>query len=111
MNVESWGYTLVAAVLGMTMVFVFLVLLSAMMLLMRRVLDRDAAPAGGSGEAAAADGGGAPGGQGQPSRHEPANELSGGVPRWVSAAVLAYLCEEEREYRPRSGGWAVRRDQ
>lgn len=119
MAIESWGFALITAVVGMATVFAFLILLSLLMAVMRRLLDQE--PDGGetgrkrSGASRAPEGAGAtaggtaPGGQGRPGRHAPAEELSGGVPRWVSAAVLAYLCEEERAYRPRATGWTDRR--
>lgn len=120
MNTESFGFALLASLVGMAVVFAFLIVLSLMMYLIRRVFDApaggDAAPAEVGGAHATSGGRGRPGApttsaaRGRPAASEAADVLSGGVPRWVTAAVLAYLATEEREYRPQSSNWARRRN-
>ena len=106
MNVEAYSYVVVAALVGMGVVFVFLIILSVLMVVIRFFFDGTAE------ERAAARRG--------PVRDEAAGDTSGGVgagadvtdssgvPRWAVAGALAYLTAEEREYAPRSSGWTQR---
>lgn len=104
MNVESFGYALLAAVVGMAIVFLFLVVLSVLMVIIRAIFDDKAAA--GAPPDGAADGGASGQAAGETSRA--ADQTDDGVPRWAVAAALAYLSEEEREYAPRAAGWTVR---
>lgn len=105
MNVESFSYALLAAVVGMAIVFLFLVVLSVLMVVIRAIFD-DNAVAGGDQHDAATDGDAGEQAAGKTSRA--ADQTDDGVPRWAVAAALAYLSEEEREYAPRAAGWTVR---
>jgi Na+-transporting methylmalonyl-CoA/oxaloacetate decarboxylase gamma subunit len=109
MNIESFGYALLTAVVGMAIVFLFLVVLSLLMVVIRAVFnDRPQASTttGTSGGGTAAGGGAGEGAN--PADSRAADETDNGVPRWAVAAALAYLSEEEREYAPRATGWTVR---
>lgn len=105
MNVESFSYALLAAVVGMAIVFLFLVVLSVLMVVIRAIFEDRAAARGGQPETAAdGDAGGQPAGE----TSRAADQTDDGVPRWAVAAALAYLSEEEREYAPRAAGWTAR---
>lgn len=115
MNVEAFGYAVLSTAVGMGIVFFFLIVLSILMTVIRRLFDDggvfahpdSAAPR--RGDPAPADGStGGDGGEVAKPSGSPADELVGGVPRWVIAGAIAYLSEEEREYRPRAGAWAER---
>ena len=103
MNVESFGYAVLSTVVGMAIVFFFLVILSLLMVVIRWVFGTRSSPVDSS-EAATTN-------AQRDGNDAPAEVLSGGVPRWAVAAALVYLSEEEREYRPQSGPWALRRSQ
>lgn len=104
MNVESFSYALLAAVVGMAIVFLFLVVLSVLMVVIRAIFDDKVVAAGGGGPEAVADGDKQAAGE----TSRAADQTDDGVPRWAVAAALAYLSEEEREYAPRAAGWTVR---
>jgi Na+-transporting methylmalonyl-CoA/oxaloacetate decarboxylase gamma subunit len=109
-NVEAYSYVVVAALVGMGVVFLFLIVLSVLMVVIRFFFDRSPADRVGprrlfgKGEAG-----------GVPSENAATGATGGadvtdahGVPRWAVAGALAYLAAEEREYAPRSGGWTQR---
>jgi Na+-transporting methylmalonyl-CoA/oxaloacetate decarboxylase gamma subunit len=109
MNIESFGYAMLTAVVGMAIVFLFLVVLSLLMVVIRALFnDKPEQPstAESPGRGTAADGGA--GRSGPPVASHAADQTDNGVPRWAIAAALAYLSEEEREYAPRATGWTVR---
>ncbi|MFW5695171.1 MAG: OadG family protein [Alkalispirochaeta sp.] len=112
MNVESFSYVLLTTVVGMAIVFLFLAVLSLLMFLIRFMFDEKTGAGGGArpknGAAVARNGGGAGGHGGESTPSDAADRSDDGVPRWVVAAALAYLSEEEREYAPRASGWTVR---
>ena len=109
MNVEAYSYVVVAALVGMGVVFFFLIVLSVLMVVIRFFFDRPAGDKPASPRsstektgvgAAGSTAGGTTGGADVTD--------SGGVPRWAVAGALAYLATEEREYAPRSGEWTKR---
>ncbi|WP_146049476.1 OadG family protein [Alkalispirochaeta sphaeroplastigenens] len=103
---DSFGYALVTAGVGMMIVFVFLLFLSAVMMVLRALLmDR---PAGGGGGAAQDGATGAEEGESGAGGAFVSGE--GGVPRWAIAGAVAYLEAEEAEYAPRAAGWLERRE-
>jgi Na+-transporting methylmalonyl-CoA/oxaloacetate decarboxylase gamma subunit len=114
MNIESFSYAVLTTIVGMAIVFGFLIVLSVLMVVIRVIFDRDPGRTPAGTGAAAASAGAAPGRGGAAGAAtgtevgHPADEIVGGVPRWVVAATLAYLAEEEREYAPRADGWAIR---
>jgi Na+-transporting methylmalonyl-CoA/oxaloacetate decarboxylase gamma subunit len=91
MNVESYGYTVFTMILGMLVVFFALVALSLMMVALKRVV----------------------GPQSRFGRRQQAREEGTAVaqegkrpPRWLEAAVAAYLAEEAVETeRPSAEPW------
>jgi Na+-transporting methylmalonyl-CoA/oxaloacetate decarboxylase gamma subunit len=103
MNVESYSYALLTAGVGMGTVFFFLVLLSVMMLVIRRLFDTPVTVAKGAGD----EEGASPGTAKQTTGGAEVID-SHGVPRWVIAGVLAYIATEETEYAPHSGIWTQR---
>ena len=97
MNIESFGYALLAALVGMAIVFLFLVVLSVIMVVLRRLLD------------------GAPGATALPTADRNAARTDGATrpadgdpPQWVVAGVMAYLASEERNRAPHAGVWTTR---
>lgn len=113
MGIESFSFSLITALLGMLLVVLFLVLLSAIMFIIKLIMGEASAkePARAdalvtaSGGQGAAVGHGAPGASGvhgaSGAGGGPAErELHGGprpeLPGWVLAAASAYLYEEER---------------
>jgi Na+-transporting methylmalonyl-CoA/oxaloacetate decarboxylase gamma subunit len=121
MNIESFSYAVLTTVVGMGIVFGFLIVLSVLMVIIRGIFDGNPGsplfssrrtPEGTGAAAASAGAGTGRTGTGEAATGtevgHPADEVVGGVPRWVVAATLAYLAEEEREYAPRAGGWAIR---
>ncbi len=101
MNVESYSYVLVTAVVGMGVVFFFLVFLSVMMHVIRRIFDTPA-PGVKAGRTAARSGG--------TEETETGGDSvdSHGIPHWVVAGALAYILVEEQEYTPHAGIWTQR---
>ena len=95
MNIESFSYVLLTTVVGMAIVFLFLVVLSLLMVVIRAIFDDKPAPSPASSQNGSTTDGGS-------------DQTDDGVPRWVVAAALAYLSEEEREYAPRASGWTIR---
>ncbi len=94
MNTESFGYAVLSALVGMAIVFIFLVVLSAIMVVLRRVFDAPARNESSSrGEAAAVD----------LMRETPSS--AGDPPQWVIAGVMAYLSSEEQNSAPHAGVW------
>jgi Na+-transporting methylmalonyl-CoA/oxaloacetate decarboxylase gamma subunit len=106
-GIESFSFSLITALLGMLLVVLFLVLLSAIMFIIKLIMGEASAkePAradalvtasGGQGAAAGHGAPGASGAGGGPAERE----LHGGprpeLPGWVLAAASAYLYEEER---------------
>ena len=91
MNTESFGYAVISALVGMTIVFIFLVVLSVIMVVLRRVLDptKEDFPARGEGDAI----------------ERAASSTDGDPPPWVIAGVMAYLSVEERNRAPHAGVW------
>jgi len=86
----------------MAIVFLFLVVLSLLMVAIRFIFEEKAdASDTATGLSAGATSGGPGGG-------DAADQTDDGVPRWVVATALAYLSEEEREYAPRASGWTIR---
>ena len=87
MDISAYGYVIIAAVLGMAIVFLFLWFLSGLMSLIRRVF----------------------------SEREPAGAPSGGaaIPeeadRWLVAAAVAFLEAEERDRAPDPTPWVAGR--
>lgn len=110
MNVEAYSYVVVAALVGMGVVFFFLIILSLLMVVIRFFFDRPAADrAAGRWSSAGGRTGDVPSGDTAVGTSGGANVTdSHGVPRWAVAGALAYLAAEEREYAPRSGGWTQR---
>ena len=106
MNVESFSYVLLTTVVGMAIVFLFLVVLSLLMVVIRAIFDDKPAPSPASSQNGSATDGGSDGAGAAASAG--ADQTDYGVPRWVVAAALAYLSEEEREYAPRASGWTIR---
>tara|TARA_B100000614_G_scaffold201272_1_gene182555 strand:+ start:324 stop:641 length:318 start_codon:yes stop_codon:yes gene_type:complete len=101
-NVESYGYVVLTAAVGMGIVFLFLIILSLLMVVIRGVFGerpRPTAAAATGGETAATT---------DSSAERPADTVEQGVPRWVIAGALAYLAEEERDYAPQSQQWTQR---
>lgn len=105
MNVESYSYVAITALIGMGVVFFFLIALSLLMYGIRFLFDdrsqkkttkRDlSSPTGRSQES------------GDPVAAADVIDTNG-LPRWVIAATLAYLVAEEREYAPEANGWVQR---
>lgn len=104
MNIETTGFALLTAVIGMGIVFSFLVFLSFVMVLLRRLFD--AQPAGAPAQtrgvaarrsklngAAAAE----------PSEEDEAENT---LPPWLGAAVAAFLIAEERDAARTATSWA-----
>ena len=88
---ESFEYSLLTAALGMGLVFLFLGVLSALMVVIRTIFDR---------------------------RRRSANTESGEnvdrrdsivVPDWAIAAAIVYLLQEESEVVPNAEGWVYAR--
>ena len=104
MNIESFSYVLLTTVVGMAIVFLFLVVLSLLMVVIRAIFDDKPAPS-----PVSSPNGAAAGADGSPAADSrAADQMDNGVPRWVVAAALAYLSEEEREYAPRASEWTIR---
>ncbi len=102
MNIESYSFALLTAVVGMGTVFFFLVLLSVMMLVIRRLFDAPVV-------VRTSENGNDGAGVDQPVTTGGADVVdSNGLPRWVIAGVLAYIAAEETEYAPYSGIWTQR---
>ncbi|MCG8480701.1 MAG: OadG family protein [Spirochaetales bacterium] len=93
MNIESFGYAVISALVGMAIVFIFLVVLSVIMVVLRRVLDptKDEFSARGEGDAI--------------DRERAVSSTDGDPPPWVIAGVMAYLSAEEHTRAPRAGVW------
>ena len=96
MNTEAFGYAVLSALVGMAIVFLFLVVLSVIMVVLRKMLDDPA------GDNARSDGG--------PVAHTERTEPSAedGLPPWVVAGVMAYLSAEEQHRAPHAGTWTKR---
>lgn len=92
MNVEVYSYSILASILGISVVFLVLVGLCLLMILLKKVFDEKEKPA----PAAAVPAGGAP----AAAVSAPAANSS----LWLMAAVAAYL-EEESSGAPRAGSW------
>jgi Na+-transporting methylmalonyl-CoA/oxaloacetate decarboxylase gamma subunit len=109
-NVEAYSYVVVAALVGMGVVFFFLIILSVLMVVIRFFFDRSAGDRAAARRSSAADrtGGGLSGDAVAAGSGGADVTDSHGVPRWAVAGALAYLAAEEREYAPRSGGWTQR---
>lgn len=116
MNIESYGYAVLTSVLGMGIVFFFLIVLSVLMIVIRGIFDAPAnrekqgVPLGSAGGSAA---GGVPTGAtgtGGNASGGATVEDSHGIPRWVIAAALAYIAAEEDEYAPHAEAWTKRGD-
>jgi Na+-transporting methylmalonyl-CoA/oxaloacetate decarboxylase gamma subunit len=114
-GLESFGYALLTAAVGMAIVFFFLVVLSLMMRVIRYLFDpaERARPAGGAPPARDADQEQGAHRTGASASVAHANDGAGvvdahGIPRWAIAAALAYLSEEERAYSPAATGWTYR---
>lgn len=91
MNHETFSYTLFTAGFGMLVVFFFLALLSVLMVVIKRAFDdrrttEPTAPAA-----------------------VPSDESARDLPRWVTAAVVAYLAVEERMRARPAAPWTQRR--
>jgi len=114
MNVESYAYAVLTSVLGMGIVFFFLIVLSILMIVIRAVFDappnrgKQGVALGNTGGAAA--GGGSTGATGTGSHTSGGATVtdSHGIPRWVVAAALAYVAAEEDEYSPHAEAWTKR---
>lgn len=109
MNVEAYNYVIITALLGMGIVFFFLVVLSVLMIVIRALFDtppagaakksRDAVPAVDSAGGAEVE------------RSGGADVVDAfGVPRWAIAAALAYLTAEEKDHTPYATVWTERGD-
>lgn len=104
MNVESFSYAALTTLIGMGVVFLFLIVLSLLMVAIRVIFDsyrplrrtgtNDRSSGGTSyrDEEIAAGGGAL------------VTDASG-IPRWVIAGALAYLIVEDEEYQPVAGSW------
>ena len=109
MNVEAYSYVVVAALVGMGVVILFLIVLSVLMVVIRFFFDRPTGGRRASARLSAEK-------TGVGARQDIIGTVTGGadvtdsrgVPRWAVAGALAYLAAEEREYAPRSGGWTQR---
>ncbi|MFA7565947.1 MAG: OadG family protein [Alkalispirochaeta sp.] len=106
MSVESFSYSLLTALFGMGTVTFFLVLLSGLMVVIRRLFDTPAegAPTVKKGKT----GNGVAETQGSEIQSGADVVDASGVPRWVIAGVLAYIAAEETAYTPYSRVWIER---
>jgi len=103
MNVESFSYTVITAILGMSVVFVFLWVLSLLMSGIKLAFGEKPQKNGSAGNAAiTADIRTGPRTGGSTVLSET------GVPGWVLAAVATYLIEEELESQRSAEAWAPR---
>jgi len=99
MNVETFSYTVITAILGMSVVFVFLWVLSLLMSGIKLAFGEKPQKNGAVGSTiVGADA--RTSGSTLPSK--------AGVPGWVLAAVATYLIEEELESQRSAEAWAPR---
>ena len=115
MNNQVLSFSLLAAGLGMGVVFLFLGILSVLMTAIKRLFGEGEAatkPAvvGGkestAGTQSAAGGKRAGAGPAGSERTEGANGADrGGLPDWVMAAAVAYVMEEQHEFRRSAIAW------
>ncbi len=88
MNIESYPYSIFAAILGMLVVFIFLGFLSLMMAFLKRIFKEKMLKTGKDAKTA---------GDSQKAENRP---------EWIIAAVSAYMAVEEEEfYPPSAGAW------
>ena len=84
MNIEAYSYTVLSAILGIVIVFAFLGFLCVFMVLIKRLFDDKSVKAGTDIKAAAVAGAAAA-----------AADAAGQDTDWITAAVAAYLEEED----------------
>lgn len=105
MNSELLSFSVLAAILGMGVVFLFLGILSVLMAAINRVFgDRpvDSQSAGDRKQDGGSPGSGKKAAQGADGS-SPAEE--GAMPQWVIAAAVAFLMEEDLDFRRSASAW------
>lgn len=100
MNNQVLSFSLLAAALGMGVVFLFLGILSVLMAAIKRVFgEGDSVP---KGNAAA---GNEPRAGAAQQRAGGGATDSGGLPDWVMAAAVAFVMEEQHEFQRSASAW------
>lgn len=87
MQVESYTYTVLAAAMGMAIVFLFLWFLSGVMTILRRSMDRS------------------PEAEAKPRTEEQTTARDDETSEWIVAAVVAFLDAEARDAAPEAAPW------
>lgn len=90
MSPDTYGYTLFAALFGMAIVFVFLSVLSVLMVAIKRAFDNRPARV-------------------RTRSPQSASPQDAALPPWVAAAVVAFLMAEERAATGQASPWTQRR--
>ncbi|TVR03695.1 MAG: hypothetical protein EA403_06565 [Spirochaetaceae bacterium] len=107
MSNQVFSFSLLAAGLGMGVVFLFLGILSVLMTAIKRLFgEADSAPNSTAAAGGKKSAGGAQSGAGDQRASEgPAGSDPAGLPDWVTAAVVAFVMEEQNEFQRSASAW------